>query len=131
LLTTPFFLPHPPLFRAALSAFVLQVRLITRSPEKWQKEITATEHIFLSNTMPFLGTPTKETYTGSLDMIVGWKDAARALEGSDMALLLCPVNMHREILELLVPCLPDHEIAVGTAYAQGGFDWQLREVLKQ
>ena len=48
-----------------------------------------------------------------------------------MALLLCPVNMHREILELLVPHIPDHPIAVGTAYAQGGFDWQFREVLKK
>lgn len=39
--------------------------------------------------------------------------------------------MHREILELLVPHIPDHPIAVGTAYAQGGFDWQFREVLKK
>lgn len=64
-------------------------------------------------------------------MVVGWPDAHRALDGADIALLLCPVNMHREILELLVPHIPDHPIAVGTAYAQGGFDWQFREVLKK
>lgn len=45
-------------------------------------------------------------------------------------LLTCPVSSHRQILTRVCSVLPSHPILIGSSFAQGGFDWIARDVLR-
>ncbi|EGD74960.1 hypothetical protein PTSG_07186 [Salpingoeca rosetta] len=107
------------------------VRLITRRPEKWKGTVYAREQKFLTDSYPMYPSPTWWiTYSGAADEVYGWEDAAKALDGAHMALMVCPVSAHEDMLRMLFASLPDHPIIIGTSYGQGGFDWLARKLLK-
>lgn len=69
-------------------------------------------------------------FLGAADQIFDWDHANEALQGAHIALMVCPVSAHEEILTQLFAYLPSHPIIIGTAYGQGGFDWLARKLLK-
>lgn len=57
-------------------------------------------------------------------------DASQVIPGSQVVILCVPSFAEGDILRRVLPCLDDGAI-VGAAPAPGGFDWKVRELLKQ
>lgn len=105
-----------------------RVRVLSSRPEAWASEVECVEHVHRSDRYPFLGTRTVE-YSGALEGAFAWDDAEAALEGADLVVLACPVAAHRPILGRVLPALERaRPVILGTLYAQGGFDWILRDL---
>lgn len=103
-----------------------EVRLVTRQPAKWSTEIEVSEQQFYAEWFP-LYTKGFASHSGTIDKIYGWDEVGTAMQGADIVIFLCPVAAHRDMLGPVVANLPDHPIAIGTAYGQGGFDWIARQ----
>lgn len=110
------------------------VSLLTNKPEKWNKSITCNERIiddsFLKDILPI--SSDMKTYSGNLHSISPWDDIKSEIENTDTIILTCPVSSHRDMLNKIIPNIPtDRPIAFGTLFAQGGFDWIVRDIMRE
>ena len=105
------------------------VRVITSRPTDWGR-VRCVEHATTSSSFPLIKVDRTETHEGT-PTAFAWDDAAEALTDADLVLIVSPASAHRDILERLMPALPrGRALALGTAFAQGGFDWLARSVLE-
>ncbi|MCA9693961.1 MAG: NAD/NADP octopine/nopaline dehydrogenase family protein [Myxococcales bacterium] len=105
-----------------------RVRVLTSRPESWADHVECVEQLHRSDRYPVAGVRRLE-YRGAIEGAFGWERAGEALRGADVVVLVCPVHAHRPILERVVPELPrDRPVLLGSLFAQGGFDWILREL---
>jgi opine dehydrogenase len=99
-----------------------KVNLLTRHPEKWNKEIT------MEFTLPD-GT-IKDTLTGELNIISDKPEELIPI--SDIIILSLPVSKYRTVLDHIAPYIDkDKKIYLGTIYGQGGFNWMVEEIKKK
>lgn len=108
-----------------------EIRLLTRRPEAWSGPVVCEEHGARSESFPLLlGRPARRHEGRAL--VFDWSDARSALDGANLVALVCPVHAHRSLLERILPALdPAQPIAVGSLFAQGGFDWLVRDLLRR
>eukprot|EP00049_Salpingoeca_infusionum_P000869 m.43006 g.43006 ORF g.43006 m.43006 type:complete len:466 (-) comp10754_c0_seq2:1326-2723(-) len=107
-----------------------EVRLLTRRPSQWSQTVTCAEQKFLTDAFPMRPCPTWwETYKGTIDAVYDYSECDKALEGAHMALMVCPVSAHEDLLKHMFANLPSHPLIIGTTYGQGGFDWLCRKLL--
>ena len=105
-----------------------RVRVLTTRPSAWATQIECVEQVHRSDSFPLLGTRRVE-HRGAVEASFAWDDAAEALRGADVVVLSCPVHAHRSILERVLPVLdPRRPVLLGSLFAQGGFDWVVRDV---
>ncbi len=110
----------------------LEVHLVTRQPECWSREVGCSEHRVLTDRFPYGSPVWRHEHVGRLEAIHAWDDVAKALTDARLVLLGCPVHAHGDLLRRVLPALnPDEDVAVGTLYAQGGFDWIARSVIEE
>jgi hypothetical protein len=79
--------------------------------------------------LPHFGTESAITHEGTLAGVHGWSELGSVLTDADLVLLGCPVTAHASLLEHVLPAAAAQpSCAVGTLYAQGGFDWHVRRI---
>lgn len=108
-----------------------EVRLVTRRPERWSKTIRCMEQQALLEHVPHGLTSRAAERSGRLAGVHGWDELPQALAGADLVLLSCPVHAHAALLERLLPQLAGARVALGTLFAQGGFDWHVRRIAQR
>ena len=105
---------------AAISHFNPQfsVKLLSRRPEVWQKEITAiTKGSSWEN---------KGDLVGKLDTVS--KDAADVVPNADVIIICSPAHTKLDILKQIKPNIKKGAL-VGTIFGQGAFDWMASHAL--
>lgn len=108
------------------------VRVLTSRPADWSTTISCQEHRSPITACPYLLPLRLETYKGRIARVFGWAQATEALADADIVVLACPVQAHRDVLARVLPALdPSRETMLGSLYAQGGFDWIVRELAAQ
>lgn len=106
-----------------------EVAVLSRRSKEWQSRITCTEERMLTDAVPFLVPSLRRRYTGELAQRYDWTRLQEALAWAETIILTCPVHAHRSLLEKILPALPPNRSqALGTLYAQGGFDWIVRDL---
>lgn len=108
----------------------LDVRVVTREPARWARRVTCTETRIAWGRLPHFG-PTASAVTHGDVQVHGWDDLEAALRGATQVVLGCPVHQHEALLRPLLPHLAGRRVALGTLYAQGGFDWTARRLLAE
>lgn len=94
----------------------IRVRVLTRRPREWSATIdvhtegSSWEH--------------RGVMTGRIEKCSS--DPRDVVPGADVLLICAPANVHPTLLQLVAPHVDDG-VAVGALYAQGGFDWAVRE----
>ncbi len=107
-----------------------RIRLVTSRPEAWDGPVECEEHGTTSSAFPLIRKDAVETLRGRPESVHSWDDAASAFAGADGVFLVGPVAAHRPMLERILPALDrSRPVAVGSLFAQGGFDWIARDVL--
>lgn len=89
------------------------VNLLTRHPERWQRQLS-------------ISTPDGKTLTGDVNLVTA--DARQAIAGADMVLLCLPGFSIREELLRIKPCLTPG-VAVGSIVSSTGFFFEALELL--
>ncbi|MCX4240335.1 NAD/NADP octopine/nopaline dehydrogenase family protein [Paraliomyxa miuraensis] len=107
-----------------------EVRLVSSRAASWSRRIACEETHVLSDALPFSSYTRLERREGTIAAIFPWEEVDRACDGADIVVLTCPVHAHRDVLERVLPALSRPTI-VGTLYAQGGFDWLVRDVCER
>ncbi|ESS33856.1 NAD/NADP octopine/nopaline dehydrogenase, alpha-helical domain-containing protein [Toxoplasma gondii VEG] len=92
----------------------VRVNVLTRQPEKWQKEIRLETKICRWD---HLG-----SITGRVNAVSS--DPAEVVPEADLCLICAPANAHFPLLEKIRHHLKAGGI-IGTAFGQGGFDWAM------
>lgn len=108
----------------------LEVRVVTRRPEAWSTVVECEETRVLSDALPLLSPTRTQRFFGTVDAIHPWERIEEACDEADLVVLCCPVHVHRELLERVVPAL-HRPTVVGSLFAQGGFDWVFRDVCRE
>lgn len=108
------------------------IRVLTNRPQDWGDQIHCEEHRNRWPSVPYVVPARIERYSGRIDAVFGWDQAAEALAGADVVVLGCPVHAHRDLLRHVLPALDtSRDTVLGSLYAQGGFDWIVRDVAAQ
>lgn len=110
------------------------VSLITNNPTKWSKDIVIineTRFKYPLLDLPFF--PKKQIkYSGKINDIVSWDNPKKILNDADTIIITAPVSSHRDILEKILPSLKnDKPVILGSIFAQGGFDWIVRDIIEK
>ncbi len=93
-----------------------QVNVLTRRPKEWAQAIAVStqgsswEH--------------KGDFTGPLHRVSD--DPAEVVPGSEYVIVAAPANAHPDLLAKVAPHL-DYGAKVGALFAQGGFDWAVKQ----
>jgi hypothetical protein len=104
-----------------LSKTGMEVNLLTRKPEQWQKTIT------LEHRKP--GGETLDIYEGGLNIIS--KNPADVIPQADIIILCMPVHAYRLSMREFAPYIDKlKKTYVGTVYGQGGFNWMVEEAMR-
>jgi opine dehydrogenase len=92
------------------------VNVLTRRPKEWAQAIAVStqgsswEH--------------KGDFTGPLHRVSD--DPAEVVPGSEYVIVAAPANAHPDLLAKVAPHL-DYGAKVGALFAQGGFDWAVKQ----
>ncbi len=102
-----------------LSAAGHPVRLLTRRPGEWSREVALE--------LQSIDGEVERTFRGKLEKVSD--DPAEVIPGTDVVILCMPVAKYRLALHGLAPHLDrEREVFVGTIYGQAGFNWMVGEI---
>jgi hypothetical protein len=95
------------------------VNLLTRKPERWSRNVELQYQTFDGDVI--------RSFDGELNKISA--DPADVIPQSDAVILCMPVSAYRSTLHQLAPHInTDKEMAIGTVFGQGGFNWMVDEI---
>ena len=94
------------------------VNVLTRHPLKWNSTIKVTTDLS--------SWKAKGTLVGKLNRVSS--NPANVVPHAEVILFCSPVNAAPEIASSFAPFLSEG-VAIGTVFAQGGFDWIIRDAL--
>jgi opine dehydrogenase len=99
-----------------------EVSILTRRPRDWAPEVTLE---YQSS-----GGQMVENFRGKLKLASD--QPAAIIPNAEVVILCMPVAKYRAALHEIAPWIPrDRPIHLGTIYGQGGFNWMVKEIIRE
>jgi hypothetical protein len=108
-------------FIAMFSEAGHNVRLLTRSPDKWEENIVSR---YLNE-----DGATLKTWNGKLTNVSS--DPVDVITDAELIIFSLPVHFYFDTLKIIMPSLnKQKKIYLGSVYGQGGFNWMVKSLIK-